>query len=136
MCWPMYLWRPYTLWIPTMRFLVFALALSVSVPSFAGNGLCKDSYLPPITNKDSIQAVRAKLLTSGFFPVYSAHPTDVPERIRKLGFFEFSTCMDGRAFKGCYAEWLTASGETISIAFPGDDRAPFLADCPNAMREN
>jgi hypothetical protein len=119
-----------------MRFLAFALAFSVSVPSFAGNGLCKDSYLPAITNSDSIQAIRAKLLASGFFPVYSAQPLDVPERIRNLGFFEFSTCLDARAFKGCYAEWLTASGESVSIAFPRDGRAPFLADCPSSMREN
>jgi hypothetical protein len=119
-----------------MRFLAFALAFSFSVVAFAGNGQCKNSYLPPITTSDSIQAIRAKLLTSVFFPVYSAQPSNVPDQMRKHGFFEFSECLDSSAFKGCYAHWLIASGEDVLIAFPRDGRTPFIADCPSAMREN
>lgn len=118
-----------------MRLIVAALIL-ISNNALAGDGQCKDSYLPHVSSQDSIQTIRAKLLTSGFFPVYSAQPKNAPEnRLRKIGLFEFSDCLNTNAFKGCYANWLTRSGEKISIAFP-DDRPPFIADCPKSMREN
>lgn len=117
-----------------MKKLLFTLALFAAAPAFSGNGLCQNSHLPAISKNDSIQAVRAKLLTSGFFPVYIEHPASVPECIRKTGFFEFSECLNSTAYKGCYAAWLTRAGDKILIAFPGYGRAPFLADCPPHMR--
>lgn len=118
-----------------MRLIVAALALMSSV-AVAGDGPCKDSYLPAIASHESMQTIRAKLLTSGFFPLYSARPQNTAEhKARKAGIFEISQCLNTKAFQGCYSNWLTLSGEAISIAFP-TDRAPFIADCPKSMREN
>lgn len=117
-----------------MRFLLLALALATAPHSFAGDGPCKDTYLPPFKSSDSIQILRAKILSHGFFPIMSTDPRSVPEKVIRSGFFEFSSCQHSSAFDGCFANWVTRYGERVSIAFPADGRPPFISDCPASMR--
>jgi hypothetical protein len=97
-----------------------------------------DCHVPGFPNlghpkTNSFQTYRAILLTSGFFPMQSKPKTTEAEVLQNSGMLEIFSSIHNRGASGIFGNWISPSGQRITVFFP-TDRQPFVSDCPPQYR--